>query len=186
MSGFQDINIRPLIEKYTLINFIETGCHTGSGINHAINSGMKNIYSCDIDIKFVKMCQQIFPGAYIVHGHSVNFLKNIVDIIPGNCLIWLDAHFPALTGGVANNEEENFPLFKELEVLSKKDGIEEDVIIVDDIRVIISDDNPIKQDFDDQYKIRGATIKQLTDLFPNHNHEIVNFQEGLLIFTPKS
>jgi hypothetical protein len=185
MSGFQDLNIKPFLNKYQISNFVETGCHTGSGIRHAIMNGIQNIYSCDIDKKFVDACQQQFPQAIIMHQHSVDFLDGIANIIPGNCLFWLDAHFPELTGGKSNNEEERFPLFKELALLSKKDGIEKDVILVDDIRVIISPDNPIKQEFDDQYKIHGTTIKQLTDLFPNHKSEIVNFQEGLLFFTPK-
>jgi hypothetical protein len=186
MSGFQDINIKPYLDKYKLINFVETGCHTGSGITHAVQNGLKGIYSCDIDPKFVNHCRNIFPGAFIYNQHSVDFLRTIVDLIPGNCLFWLDAHFPELTGGKSENEEQRFPLFEELKVLSKKDGIEHDVIFIDDIRVIISDDNPIKQDFDDQYKIHGSSIKDLTDLFPEHNSEVVNFQEGLLIMTPKN
>ena len=185
MSGFQDINIRPLIEKYNLVNFVETGCHTGSGINHAINNGLKSIYSCDIDKKFVDYCKDRFPGSCIIHTHSVKFLEDNVDLISGNCLVWCDAHFPELTGGTSSNEEERFPLFKELEILSKKDGVEYDVIIVDDIRVLISEDNPIKQTFDKQYEVHGHTVKELTDLFPKHRSEIVNFQEGLLFLVPK-
>lgn len=185
MSGFQDLNIKPFITDYQISNFVETGCHTGSGIQHALVNGIENIYSCDIDKKFVDICRHRFPGAMIVNSHSVDFLNDIVEIIPGNCLFWLDAHFPELTGGTSKNEEERFPLFKELQVISKKTDIEKDVILIDDIRVIISDDNPIKQEFDDQYKIYGTTIKDLTDLFPNHKAEILNFQEGLLLFTPK-
>ena len=180
MSGFQDLNIRPLMDKYKLENFIETGCHTGCGITHALNSGLKNIYSCDIDKRFVNYCQNKFPGNCILHTHSVTFLESIVDFISGNCLFWLDAHFPEVWGGVAANEEERFPLYKELELLSKKDNIQNDVIIIDDIRVIISEDNPIKQTFDKRCEVYGHTIKEITDLFPNHNSEVVDFQEGLL------
>lgn len=185
MSGFQDINIQPFIQKYNLVNFIETGCHTGSGIAHAINSGILNIYSCDIDKKFVDYCQGRFPGHCILHMHSVNFLENTVDFISGNCLFWLDAHFPELTGGTSSNEEERFPLFKELELIAKKDDVKNDVIIIDDIRVIISEDNPIKQTFDKQYEVHGHSIKELTDLFPDHESNILQFQEGLLFLTPK-
>lgn len=185
MSGFQDINIQPYIRRHNLVNFIETGCHTGSGIQHAIANGLPNIYSCDINKQFVDLCRYRFPNAYIMHKHSVDFLNEVVDVLPGNSLFWLDAHFPELTGGVSSNQEEFFPLFNELKVLSEISGIENSVIMIDDIRVIQSDDNPIKQEFDDKYKIYGTTIKDLTDLFPNHNYEVVNFQEGLLIFTPK-
>lgn len=186
MSGFQDLNITALIKQYQLINFIETGCHTGSGIYHAFANGLTNIYSCDIDKKFVDICQNRFPDAVVSHLHSVDFLTEILDIIPGNCLFWLDAHFPELTGGISKTEEERFPLFKELELISKKPDVENDVILVDDIRVIISDDNPIKQEFDDQYKIMGSSLKDLIDLFPQHNSEIINFQEGLLFLLPKN
>ncbi len=186
MSGFQDINIVPLVQQYKLVNFVETGCHTGSGLAHAIRCGLVNIYSCDIDKKFVDYCKQQFGDrVYVEHKHSVDFLTDIVDVLPGNCLFWLDAHFPELTGGTSSNAEERFPLFKELQVISKKYDVEKDLIIIDDIRVIISDDNPIKQEFDDQYKITGTTIKDLVDLFPNHDSEIVDFQEGLLVFRPK-
>jgi hypothetical protein len=185
MSGFQDLNITPLVQKCNLENFIETGCHTGSGIAHALSSGLKNVYSCDIDKKFVEYCQNRFPGHSIVHEHSAKFLEDTVDFISGNCLFWLDAHFPELTGGTSSNEEERFPLFKELEILSKKDNIQNDVIIIDDIRVIISEDNPIKQTFDKQYEVHGHTIKELTDLFPNHDNNLLQFQEGLLFLTPK-
>ena len=185
MSGFQDIDIAPLLNQYQITNFVETGCHTGSGIRHAIINGIQNIYSCDLDQKFVTYSKEQFPEAIIMHKHSVDFLSEVANVIPGNCLIWLDAHFPELTGGTSNSAEERFPLFKELELLSKKDGIEHDVIIVDDIRVIISEDNPIKQTFDKQYEIHGTTIKQLTDLFPKHKSQIVDFQEGLLFLVPK-
>jgi hypothetical protein len=185
MSGFQDINIRPVIEKYKLENFIETGCHTGSGIAHAINNGVTSIYSCDIDKKFVDYCQGRFPGHCILHMHSVKFLETTIDFISGNCLFWLDAHFPELTGGISSNEEERFPLFKELELIAKKDNVKNDVIIIDDIRVIISEDNPIKQTFDKQYEVHGHSIKELTDLFPNHESNVLQFQEGLLFLTPK-
>lgn len=185
MSGFQDLNIAPLVNNFSLENFIETGCHTGSGIAHALGSGLKNIYSCDIDKKFVEYCQSRFAGSCILHMHSVKFLENTIDFISGNCLFWLDAHFPELTGGLSSNEEERFPLFKELEIISKKDNVKNDVIIIDDIRVIISEDNPIKQTFDEQYEVRGHTIKEITDLFPDHESNILQFQEGLLFLTPK-
>ncbi len=185
MSGFQNINIEPLIDRYEIENFIETGCHTGSGIAHALQSGIHNIYTCDIDLKFVELCRNRFQGITAMHKHSVDFLKEIADVIPGASIIWLDAHFPELTGGKSNNKEEWFPLLEELKVLSKKDGVEHDVIIIDDIRVIISEDNPIKQDFDKQYEIHGHTIKEITDLFPNHKSEVLNFQEGLLFLVPK-
>lgn len=184
MSGFQDLDISIYIKNYGVENFVETGCYTGDGINHAMRYGLK-AYSCDIDKRYAEYCKQRFSDAYVMHAHSIDFLNVILDVIPGKCLFWLDAHFPELTGGVSNNNEEFFPLIKELELLSKKPDIEKDVIIIDDIRVIISADNPIKQEFDDKYKIYGTTIKQLTNLFPNHDNEIRDFQEGLLIFTPK-
>ncbi len=185
MSGFQDLNIKPLIDKYQLVNFVETGCYTGDGIAHAFRNGLEQVYSCDINPSYVRMCRAKFPNASIHTLHSVAFLDLVCDVIPGHCLFWLDAHFPELYGQQSNTQEEYFPLFKELETISKKPDVEKDVIIVDDIRVIISNDNPIKQDFDEQYKIRGTTLKQLVDLFPNHNHELVDFQEGVLFFTPK-
>lgn len=186
MSGFQDLNISYYIQKYGVENFVETGCYTGDGINHALAHGL-TAYSCDIIPKYVAHCKARFgPGTYIYTKHSADFLTDIVDVIPGRCLFWLDAHFPELYDGVSKTKEEFFPLVKELQIVSKKPGVENDVILVDDIRVIISDDNPIKQEFDERYKIYGNTIKELTDLFPNHNSEIVNFQEGLLIFTPKT
>lgn len=185
MSGFQTLNIQKLVKDYKIDNFIESGCFTGDAIRHALTNGIKNIYTCDINLIYVNHCKNQFPNAYVAHQHSVPFFKEILDVIPGNCFFWCDGHYPELYGQKSLNQEEWFPLFEEVKIISKKPGIETDIIFIDDIRVIISDDNPVKQVFDKQYEIHEHSLKEIIDQFPNHTCEVLNYQEGILTFIPK-
>lgn len=187
MSGLQDIRLQELISKYSIENFIETGSHEGTGINYVLHNGIANIYSCDINKYYVDICKAKFPNATILHCSSVDFLNEVQDLIPGPSLIWLDAHLGYYLYGSDNKDVNmNLPLWDEVVILAKKDGIEKDIILIDDIRIINSEDNiTFDKSLKEEYQMKNITIKMITDLFPKHNYELLNWQEGVLFLLPK-
>jgi len=125
--------------------FIETGCLGGEGIQCAIKSGYKNIYSCDINYEFVQKCKKRFSeysNVKIFHFPSVIYLKKILENINKRSVIFLDAHsMPfnptnSIMGFDINTMENSIastPLLRELDAIKKHD-IKNHTILIDDIQ----------------------------------------------------
>jgi hypothetical protein len=76
----------------------------------------------------------------IIHDNSIDALKNTISKIEGNCLFWLDAHFPGAEEGLSGynetkQDEIKLPLEKEIELLASRKDKYQDVIIIDDLRI---------------------------------------------------
>ncbi|MBL7722393.1 MAG: hypothetical protein JNK98_10425, partial [Chitinophagaceae bacterium] len=76
----------------------------------------------------------------IINNNSLNALQDKITQINGNCLFWLDAHFPGAEEGVSDynatsSEQLKYPLEAELkEILSRRKGFS-DFILIDDLRI---------------------------------------------------
>ena len=187
MSGFQDIQIRPIIVQHGLANFIETGCHTGDGLVWARHNGLLNLYSCDIMQNYVNMCKQKIPTASIFLQDSATFLTTVLPFVNDPCLFWLDAHLGHIFyGSPITDKDINFPLVTELDIIRKKENVKKDVIIIDDTRIIRSTDNETYEEgLDERYYMDNLTIQQIRDWFPNHDVKLIKFQQGLCVLFPK-
>jgi len=116
-------------KKYLNPNFIETGSHTGSGIQAALKAGFKRIYSIELCEKYYGLCRDKFrkdKNVFLFFGNSVTWLPYILNNITGKCTFWLDAHF---SGGDTAND---MPLLRELDIITKRKG---DIILIDDMRL---------------------------------------------------
>tara|TARA_R100001480_G_scaffold154661_1_gene160722 strand:+ start:592 stop:1188 length:597 start_codon:yes stop_codon:yes gene_type:complete len=107
--------------------FIETGCHFGGSLTHAINGGYKNLYSCDINKERVDHCLAELSSKCDVlridHSNSIDFFEKLLPTIDTDATFWLDAHDEG--GGV--------PTFDELALIKKLFKNKESTIVIDDI-----------------------------------------------------
>lgn len=135
--------IETLCSRYGLRTFVETGCYKGDGIETAKRLGLRDIWSCDIGQTWVDQCRQRHEGAHIVHGLSTEALPEMCQGANGPTLFFLDAHLPEMYGTQGLSEDHKMPVVDELKLIRRhKKGYADDVIIVDDTRIIKSDDNP--------------------------------------------
>lgn len=189
MTVLRDMNlgVNDLTRDHLLTEFVETGCYMGEGLEHAQQLGYRNLYSCDIDLARVTECQSKFPSAVVVHQESVGFLASTLPHVQGATLFWLDAHYPA-DYGQAESVETKFPVIEEiLRIKQYKVNYQQDVIIIDDIRVFDSEDNPFINRSIGEYYMMDLSVQQLTDLLSDtHDYQLVQADTGNLIFTPRA
>lgn len=118
-----------LVRQLALVNFVETGMYLGNGIGWAASAGFAEIWSCDFMKQYVHHCRAAFPfpGVHLHLRESVAFLHDILPVLQGRTLFWLDAHFPVyygtLEGRDALPEVPEYPLYTECQVIrtQKKD-----------------------------------------------------------------
>jgi hypothetical protein len=116
--------------------FIETGCHFGGSLTHAINGGYKNLYSCDINKERVDHCLSELSSKCDVlridHSNSLDFFKKLLPTIDTDATFWLDAHDEG--GGV--------PTFDELALIKELFTNKESTIVIDDIPLYFNNSIP--------------------------------------------
>ena len=184
--------VLPLVNKYKLINFIETGCYLGDGIKTATELGFRpeNIYSCDINQKYIDHCRQRFGDEIkLFYGKSDEKLKSILNQISQPCLFFLDAHLPKMYGLNEFDKEDVMPIYHELLTISNYDVVRKSVIICDDTRIIKSDDNVRFTPGENICcePVENLSIKLLTSVFENSHDVVISCDfEGYLLFTPKA
>jgi hypothetical protein len=134
-------DLQSLKDKHDCQFFVETGTFKGDSVRHAEQFGFDKIYSIEIFDELAVAAQEQFKEhehIKIVHSNSVDGLKSIIDELDGNCIFWLDAHFPGSDVGAKGYDEEkdeqiNMPLLEELKLLSRRSNYN-DVILIDDLR----------------------------------------------------
>lgn len=113
--------------------FFETGSYAGDGIQAAIDSGFKTIFSMEVNPLNVEECQVRFDGnldVYIIKGDScINLLDNIKGI-NSKITFWLDAHY---SGEGSGKGIVKYPLLYELNQI-RQHSRHDHTIIIDDIR----------------------------------------------------
>lgn len=182
-----ELGVINLKNTYQLNTVVETGCYQGHGLEFARSIGIQSLYSCDINQTYVNNCRNKFPGADIRHLDSVSFLKEVLPTINEKTLFWLDAHYPIHYGLDHEDHITKFPLVEELKLLkSLKKNLEQDVIICDDLRVLLPDENPYYNPSVGQQFLVDYTIRNLTEVLEDtHNHYLVSVDTGNLIFIPR-
>lgn len=178
MSYLRDFGnlVELLIQRHGLEVFVETGCYEGDSLRY-VSPWLYPRYSCDINFECVQKCVK---DGLIYHGDSREFLQWVLPKLPAlPTLFWLDAHFPGVYGlnGV------RWPLYEELQILARKKGIEQDVVMCDDMRVIQSEDNPTRDPNLEEYQHVQSSIADLARLLPTPS-TVYTVGTGLLVFEP--
>jgi hypothetical protein len=126
-------------------SFIETGSYLGDGIQLAINSGFKNIFSIELHQGHYEHCVKRFLDKHFVRlflGDSTIVLPKILKEYPDtNFTYWLDGHYSGPHTALGNKET---PLLEELEcILSRQ--IKNELVYIDDMRIYRNLNNNINE-----------------------------------------
>jgi hypothetical protein len=148
------LEVANIVAKRGLSVLVETG--TGpesSGMQVAKRLAMHG-YTCDVYEPAAVAASERWPEFDVYHADSATMLKEVLPKIGKPTFFWLDGHCPTdpdcLPGGI-------FPVMDEfLLIKSLKAGYERDVIWVDDIPMITSEDNPHRSEWDVYLNAPGA------------------------------
>ena len=125
--------------------FVETGTHTGGGINIALSCNFKKLYSIEINPEFYNFSKERWKDRSEVSlylGDSKSEFSKILSQLNESSMFWLDAH---IDNGDAT--------YIELDYL-KNHSIKNHTILVDDISL---------------YFDRDSIIKEIYKINPNYN-----------------
>ena len=182
MSRLVDIhNLKEIKEYYDLTVFVESGCFQGEGLEYArdvLGFDEENLYSCDVDESYVKLCQEKLPKAAILNVNSLDFL---LEVLPrsASSLFWLDAHHSAHYGKQDTNQ---WPLWEELNLIKNLQQHQNDVILCDDFHAVPGhwrhNPNVVPQD--------TRTTEDYYKLLDTHHHVHHPVSTSIMMFFPKN
>jgi hypothetical protein len=145
MGALREHDLNPLIEKFNLEYYFETGTGKGECLGHALRYPFKEYYTVDIDEELVEEVYNKVNGCgkqiNLLVGKSTDILNEYVPQIPKESptLFFLDAHFPGADFHKCTYEEsirthlqDAFPLEEEVNILLNNRDVSNDVIIIDD------------------------------------------------------
>ena len=143
MGSLRIFNMKKIVKEYNVKFFFETGTWLGEGLNFASYFAFSKLVSCEIIEPIFKKAIKRFENnrkISIVHSDSITAVSSQLSSLNDNCFFWLDAHFPGAEEGLNDYNDElreiyRLPLEKELEIISTRNNIYNDVIIIDDLRI---------------------------------------------------
>ena len=129
------------LARYLNPVFLETGTAKGNGVQSALNSGFKKIYSIEIVPELYEQCckrfsREIARGKVeLILGDSSKEIENILVKVDSPITFWLDAHNQAYNMNREEKSEKGCTLYEELELISRH-SVKSHTILIDDIRLI--------------------------------------------------
>lgn len=143
MGSIKRFNLERIRKEYNCDFFFETGTWKGDGVAYAAKFPFKGIYSSEIIPEIAARARKRFEEnrlIEILEGNSTEVLKTTLPEINGNCIFWLDAHFPGAEEGINQynafeDEQIKLPLEEEInQIRTLRQGYN-DVILIDDLRI---------------------------------------------------
>ncbi|HJW18504.1 MAG TPA: hypothetical protein VJ499_15350, partial [Flavisolibacter sp.] len=165
------------------------------GVAYALQSPFAKLFSVEVIPEIAIKAADRFTGnkkVCILEGDSVSILAQELPYLKGNCLFWLDAHFPGADAGMAAynadaDEDLRLPLERELEVISRLRSNYKDVLILDDLRIY--EDGPFANGNVPADALPGEnrTIEFIYRYFGD-THEVMKcyLDEGYILLFPRS
>lgn len=134
--------------RYDLHVFVETGTYLGEMVN-AVKKIFKVIYSVELSNELHERAMQWFTDYEHIHllqGDSGKVIAELTRKIDSPCLFWLDAHY---SGGITARGDIDTPIIAELENIFSRPY--KDVILIDDARCFIGEDQYPTIEFVESY-----------------------------------
>jgi hypothetical protein len=175
----------PVLQKYAYNNyFLETGTHTGGGVQVAQYVGFQHIISIDIDEVFYKASKKLFAESEsdirLYLGDSAIILPEIINKIKEPITFWLDGHVSTrMVVGVIE-----VPLLIELDIIAEH-PIKTHTILIDDRRMmgkIEKTDKPWSHVWENVTEEK--VIKKLLEINPNYKiiyEDSVNAKNDIIV-----
>jgi hypothetical protein len=195
MGSLKRFDIARYRKEYGLYALFETGTFKGDGVRCALGAGFERVYSTEIMAEYVKLNRASFkddPRVTIFDGHSADVLGKELPMIRGRIFFWLDAHFPGADGGIRPFDAEEqadlrCPLEAELRIIASHRGGQEDVLLLDDLRIY--EDGPftaggLPPEISRPYDGGIAFVHELFD----RTHHVIRIydDQGYVLLLPKS
>lgn len=123
-----------LLQKYINPVFIETGTFDGRTVQQALDAGFKDVRSVESDPVLYKTAQKRFHGDKRVKlwfGDSAQVLPEMMAGVRAPITFWLDAH--KQDNHASNNI---LPLLEELKMISRLKIRNDNIIMIDDRRLM--------------------------------------------------
>ncbi len=143
MGSIRRFDLNRITKDYHTPFFVETGTWKGDGVEYARQAAFTKILSVEIIPGIAAEAKKRF-SAYgmieIIEGDSAAVLAKELPQFAGNCIFWLDAHFPGADEGLKaydteGDEDLRLPLQKEMEIIKNTRSSFSDVFIIDDLRI---------------------------------------------------
>ncbi len=143
MGFINQFNLNRIVREYDIRYFFETGTWKGDAVAHALQFPFEMIISAEIIPAIAEEAKSRFqqePRVTIIEASSTEALSATLPALNGNCLFWLDAHFPGADAGMERydaiqDEDIRLPLEKELSIIHELRKNYQDLLIIDDLRV---------------------------------------------------
>lgn len=143
MGSIKKFNLGRIIREFNITCFFETGTWKGDGVAYAAEYPFKKILSSEIIPEIAEKAIERFKKdsrISIITGNSTEVLKENLSKMDGNCVFWLDAHFPGAEEGINNyndfdDENVKLPLAEEIRIIKEQRKNYQDVILIDDLRI---------------------------------------------------
>lgn len=123
-----------LARTYHCSTFVETGTFHGEMVE-GVYAHFQRSLSVEWLESLYRENEERFRGISTItlfHGRSEDRLPDMLSLIQGRVVFWLDAHYSG--AGTAGGEEASCPILRELEAIRQARAGREDCIVVDDVR----------------------------------------------------
>jgi hypothetical protein len=147
-------------QRHGIELLIETGTFEGEMVRKCHNK-FRDIYTIELDPKLADRARNRlgrYKNIQIIQGDSAELLNGLLLNIKIPAVFWLDAHY---SGGITAKSDKETPLLEELEAIWQH-GIGEHVILIDDIRLLDTENYPTKDE----------VIQKLLDINPDYTIQI--------------
>lgn len=141
-------HVKDYAKRYDMHVFVETGTYLGEMVN-AVRKTFKVIYSVELSKELHERAKQWFTDHEHIHllqGDSGKVIAELTKKIDSPCLFWLDAHY---SGGITARGDMDTPIVAELENIFSRPY--KDVILIDDARCFIGEDQYPTIEFVESY-----------------------------------
>jgi hypothetical protein len=164
-NGFA-VTTKDVFYKYPNKYFVETGTLIGGGVQMALDSGYKQVYSIELSPHYYQLAKERFKdqkNVHIIQGDSAKILGSIISKIKKPITFWLDGH--CSMDDTAKGETMT-PLMLELEAI-RQHPIKTHTIMIDDVRQFGT--------FDFDFLTLEQAINKIMSINPNYK---IVFEDG--------
>jgi hypothetical protein len=182
LHGFcSQLDLKNVVKENNISVFVETGCHLGHTLSHALYLGFQTLYSCDIDSKYIDHCNKRFNShewIHIEHKTSVDFLRDLLPKLDSeqSVVFFLDAHLPELDASV----NISLPLEEEMDIIWEHRKDKNEHLVIDDLRIYEENDFT-GGNWTDRHLYGNPTLDFLNKY--DYNVQKFLYEEGYLYLT---
>jgi predicted SAM-dependent methyltransferase len=157
-------------------NFVETGTYLGDSAKWA-SSHFERVITIELSEYYTTEARRrlsLLPNVQILCGNSGHVLREVVPVLEGPSIYWLDGHY---SFGITAGENRECPVLEELACLQSLEG--HDIILIDDAHMFLAPAPPPHKA--EQWPTFGEILYALRSINPSFHIEIM---ENAIVAVP--